>query len=117
MSLKSVFNGILLGSNAAGTIHIKRFSTSKFSVKRFSTDGEVLAEEVVIDDTVPATEDIAESLPTEEVAVFSNEEEKTDEIVVGVDGGSLDEVIQEKKDEDFVEDSTKEEDDDEGKDD
>lgn len=108
MSLKSVFNDMLLGSNKAGTIRIKRFSTSKFSVKRFSDEGEVLAEEVVIDDTVPATEDMAESLPTEDVAVFSDSEEQTDEVVIPVDGGSLDNVIVEKS-EAFEEDSDAEE--------
>lgn len=105
--LKSAFNSMLLGSNKSGTIRIKRFSNSKFSVKRFSDDGEeILDEEVVIDEEAPITEEIAESVPSDDIAVFSNSEDKTDEIVVAVDGGSTDEVVKEKTADDFAEDDS-----------
>ena len=103
--LKSTFNDILLGNNTAGTIRIKRFSNSKFNIKRFSEDGEVLADEVVVDEEAPVTEEIAESVPSDDVAVFSDPESATDEIVIGVDGGTTDEVVKEKTADDFVEDT------------
>lgn len=102
--IKSVFNSMLLGNNTPGTIRIKRFSNSKFNIKRFSEDGEEIADEVVVDEEAPVTEEIAESVPSEDVAVFSDPEEKTDEIVIGVDGGTTDEVVKEKTADDFVED-------------
>lgn len=102
--IKSVFNSMLLGNNTPGTIRIKRFSNSKFNIKRFSAEGEELADEVVIDEEAPVTEEIAESVPSEDVAVFSDPEAATDEIVVAVDGGSTDEVVKEKTADDFVED-------------
>jgi hypothetical protein len=91
--VKSHFNNALLCSNKAGVVSVKRFSKTKFNIKRFSEDGEVLYDEVAIipEDEAEATEQMVESIPDDvEVVVASDEDANTDEIMVGVDGGSVD---------------------------
>lgn len=83
-------------SNVPGVISIKRFSGTRFSVKRFSTEGDTISSVIVEEPTAAdaGTENIVEALPdTSEVAIFSDEAEATDEIVASVDGGSIDPEI------------------------
>jgi len=95
-------------SSVAGKISIRRFSATRFSIKRFSEDGEVISSTIVDDESMPATEDIVDTLPeNEEVAVFSDETDNTEEIVVSTDGGSIADDIETAPEEGFEEDTKK----------
>lgn len=98
--MKKVLNAIdtALGkSNTPGVISVRRFSTTRFSIKRFSEAGDVISSDLIEDEDAAGqgTETIIEQLPdSSEAAVFSDGEEMVDEVVATVDGGSIDPEVE-----------------------
>lgn len=93
-------------SDVPGVISIKRFSASKIRVRRFSDDGEVISDKVVEDPELEneGTEELVNEVPAKDVAVFSDEDKGTDEIIAEVDGGDATPVLEAKAEEGFKED-------------
>lgn len=99
-------------SNKPGLVFVKRFSRDGVNVRRFSMEGEVELDETIKDDelTNEGSEVVAESVPAEDVAVFSDEDAGVDEVVAPVDGGDVTPIVEAKTAEGFVEDVEKESD-------
>lgn len=76
-----------------GLISIKRFSQTRFQVRRFSDDGEEFIENIE-EPEAEGTEAVIEYLPESEgAAIITDEDAGTDEVIVGVDGGSTELVL------------------------
>jgi len=94
-------------SNEAGTIHIRRLGLKQYGIKRFSAEGDLVSSNTIEDEPV-STEEIVDVLPdNSDVAVFSDETTGTEDIVMTIDGGDLDEEIAEACDSGYQEDTKK----------
>lgn len=99
-------------SEKPGIVYVKRFSRDEINVRRFSMEGDVELDETITDEELSneGSDVIAESVPAEDIAVFSDEDAGTDEVVAPVNGGDVTPIVESKTAEGFIEDVEKESD-------
>jgi hypothetical protein len=94
-------------SEKPGIIIVKRFSRDGINVRRFSMEGDVELNETVTDEDLAneGSDAVAEAVPAEDVAVFSDEDAGIDEVVAPVNGGDVTPIVDSKTAEGYVEDT------------